>query len=89
VLFGNSVMTVSLIGVGLFSMTMPLTIGLLVSRMPEAPGFSFGITTVALFAGSLPAFFLRPAGLLAHQATVLILSAAALGCLTICIKKGR
>ena len=88
-LFGNSAMIISLIGVGLFSMTMPLTIGVLVSRLEGMPCFAFGITTVALFIGTLPSFFVRPDGLLMHQALVLILCTAALLCLIPCVRKGR
>ncbi len=34
-----------------FNMTMPITLYLLVKKMPLLPGFSFGFLTVALFAG--------------------------------------
>jgi len=88
-LFGNKVMVLSLIGVGLFSMTMPVTIGILVSRFPKMPCFSFGITTVALFVGTLPAFFIRPQTLAAHQITVLVLSLLALPAIIFCVKKGK
>ena len=86
-LFGNSHMVLSLIGVGLFSMTMPITISILVSRFPKQPCFSFGVTTIALFVGTLPAFFIRPTTLLAHQLTVLILIIIATIGLLICIRK--
>ena len=81
-------MTVSLIGVALFSMTMPITIAILSSRFPKMPGFAFGITTVALFVGVVPAFIVQPEGLLAHQLTVLILSFLALTAILVCVKKG-
>lgn len=86
-LFGNSNMLLSLIGVGLFSMTMPITISILVSKFPDQPCFSFGVTTVALFVGSFPAFFVRPQTLLSHQLTVLILLLTATFALLICIEK--
>ena len=88
-LFGNSYMILSLIGVGLFSMTMPITIAILVSKFPDRPCFSFGITTVALFAGTLPAFFIRPTTLLQHQLTVLILIIIATISLLVCIKRRK
>lgn len=88
-LFGNSYMMISLIGVALFSMTMPITIAILASRFPKTPGFAFGITTVALFVGVLPAFFVQPESLLAHQLTVLILSILALIAILLCVKKGK
>lgn len=86
-LFGNSIMILSLVGVGLFSMTMPVTISILVSKFPQQPCFSFGITTVALFVGTFPAFFVRPTTLLAHQLTVLILIVIAILGLLFCIEK--
>ena len=72
-LFGNHLMGISLIGVGLFSMTMPVTVAILASAFPRNPAFAFGITTVALFVGTAPAFFIRPEGLLINQLIVLIL----------------
>lgn len=56
-LFGNHNMYISLIGVMLFSMTMPVTLALLVSRLKKNPGIAFGFTTIGLFIGSFPAFF--------------------------------
>ena len=87
-LLGDSVMVLSLVGIGLFSMTMPVTVAILVSVLPEEPCFAFGITTVALFVGTVPAFFIRPETLLAHQITVLLLSVLAAGCLHRTLKKG-
>ena len=86
-LFGNSIMVLSLVGVGLFSMTMPITISILVSKFPKQPGFAFGVTTIALFMGTFPAFFIRPATLLAHQLTVFILVILATLALSFCINK--
>lgn len=86
-LFGNSNMVLSLMGVGLFSMTMPITISILVSRFPKQPCFSFGVTTIALFVGTFPVFFIRPVTLLAHQLTVLFLIIIATTGLLICIEK--
>lgn len=75
-LFGNSNMLISVIGVGLFSMTMAITLGGLVSRLPDQPGVSFGITTVGLFVGTLPSFFVLPNTLMANQITVTVLTLA-------------
>ena len=88
-LFGNTTMALSLIGIALFSMTMPITIAVLVSKLPQMPGFAFGVTTVGLFVGVAPAFFVQPQTLLAHQLVVIILTAVALPSLIRCIKKGR
>ncbi len=87
-LLGDRAMVLSLTGIGLFSMTMPVTVAILVSVLPEEPCFAFGITTVALFVGTVPAFFIRPETLLAHQVTVLLLSVLAAGCLHRTLKKG-
>ncbi len=86
-LFGNSLMTVSLIGVGLFSMTMPVTVAILSSAFPRNPAFAFGITTVALFVGTVPAFFLHPTSLLVNQLIVLILGILAALSLKLSLKR--
>lgn len=67
---GNERMILSLIGVALFSMTMAISLGVLVTAFPERPGYCFGVTTVGLFLGTLPAFFYRPTG--AAQTVILI-----------------
>ena len=69
-------------------MTMPITVGILVSKYPKAPGFAFGITTVGLFLGVVPAFFIALPSLLAHQIVVLLLSVTALVALLKTLKKG-
>ena len=86
---GNSNMALSLIGIALFSMTMPVTVAILVSVFPKQPGFAFGLTTLGLFLGVAPAFFIRPETLLAHQIVVVILTAMALPAVLLCIKKGK
>ena len=55
-LVSNNIMWLSLIAVALFSMTMAVTLGGLVSVMKKHPGVAFGITTIALWAGSMPVF---------------------------------
>ncbi|MBR4880781.1 MAG: hypothetical protein IKU19_02540 [Clostridia bacterium] len=75
-LFGNTNMLISVIGVGLFSMTMAITLGALVSRMEDNPGVAFGITTLGLFIGTVPAFFVLPRTLIANQVTVAVLTVA-------------
>ena len=49
-LFGNNVMAISLIGIMMFSMTMAVTLGLIVSEIKKYPGVAFGFTTIGLFA---------------------------------------
>ena len=58
-LCGNRNMPLSLIGLLLFSMTMAVTLGLLVSVLPDAPGVAFGCTTLGLAAGTFPAFLFQ------------------------------
>ncbi len=58
-IFGDNIMFISLIGVMLFSMTMALTLALLVSVLKNTPGLAFGHTTIGLFLGTLPIFFIR------------------------------
>lgn len=40
----------------LFNMTMPITLYLLVQKLPDKPGFSFGLLTFGLFLGFLPTY---------------------------------
>ncbi len=58
-LCGDRLMLVSLVGVMLFSMTMSVTLALLVSVLPGAPGVAFGMTTIGLFLGTVPIFFFK------------------------------
>ena len=58
-LFGAEMMSVSLIGIAFFSMTMAITLALIVSCLPKSPGVAFGFTTVGLFLGTVPVFFFR------------------------------
>ena len=57
--FGDNIMIISIIGVMLFSMTMAITLGSLVSLLPRKPGLAFGLTTIGLFLGTLPTFFIK------------------------------
>ena len=58
-IFGNNVMIISLIGIMMFSMTMAITLGLIVSELKKYPGVAFGFTTLGLFLGTLPIFVYR------------------------------
>ena len=57
--FGDKYMLISLIGVMLFSMTMAVTLAILVSALPKSPGLAFGLTTIGLFLGTAPIFFIK------------------------------
>jgi len=56
---GNNLMLVSIIGVMFFSMTMSITLAILVSVLKKNPGLAFGITTIGLFLGTAPIFFIK------------------------------
>lgn len=58
-LFGDKYMIISLIGIALFSMTMSITLGIIVSVLKRNPGLAFGHTTIGLFLGTVPIFFIR------------------------------
>ena len=58
-LFGDNLMIISLIGIFLFSMTMPVTLAILVSILKKKPGIAFGLTTIGLFLGFTPIFFYK------------------------------
>ena len=57
--FGDNLMLISIIGVMFFSMTMSITLGILVSVLKKTPGLAFGITTIGLFLGTAPIFFIK------------------------------
>ena len=61
-------------------MTMAITLGGLVSVLPENPGVAFGVTTLGLLLGTLPTFFFPMPGRVVCNILIVILSgAAALG----------
>lgn len=72
--FGDKIMVVSLIGVMLFSMTMAVTLGLIVSVLKEKPGVAFGYTTIGLFLGTVPIFFFKFTTVLSNCVLISILS---------------
>lgn len=73
-LFGSEVMTVSLVGIAFFSMTMAITLALIVSRLQSSPGVAFGFTTIGLFLGTAPMFFFRVRSMLANCIIISLLS---------------
>lgn len=88
-LCGNQLMGISLIGVLLFSMTMPITLALIVSAIPKEPGLAFGLTTLGLFIGTAPIFFFKFAS---FEAGCIIIGALTLLCtaaLYVICEKGR
>lgn len=72
--FGDKIMALSLIGVLLFSMTMSITLGVIVSILNNNPGLSFGLTTIGLFLGTIPIFFIKINSLLINCSLIAIVS---------------
>ncbi len=56
IILGNWNMYCSLFGIMLFSMTMSIALGLLVSVMNNFPGVAFGFTTLGIFLGLISAY---------------------------------
>lgn len=86
-LFSDTIMWLSLIGVALFSMTMAITLGGLVSVLPQNPGVAFGITTIGLLLGTVPPFFLKAPPRLFCNILIAALSVLAAAVLWYCLKK--
>jgi len=60
--FGIPYPAVSVAGILAFNMSMSITLCAIFSELPDHPGLSFGLTTLALVAGTLPTgFFALPA----------------------------
>ena len=58
-ILGNNNMIISLFGIMLFSMTMSITLAIVVSVLKDNIGLAFGFTTIGLFLGTLPIFFIN------------------------------
>jgi FSR family fosmidomycin resistance protein-like MFS transporter len=54
--FGASIPYAAIVGVFSFNVTMPVTLVAISNMLPGRPGFSFGLTCLALIAGALPTF---------------------------------
>lgn len=55
-ILGGQIAILGLIGIFFFNFTMPITLTVLANIFPGRPGFSFGLTTLALLIGSYPVF---------------------------------
>lgn len=84
---GDRFMLVSLAGVMLFSMTMAITLGLLVSVLRDSPGLAFGLTTIGLFLGSAPVFFFKFTTFQANCIMITVLSILCLSFMMMIIRK--
>lgn len=86
-LAGDNIMSVSLVGVMLFSMTMSITLAILVSVLKNAPGLAFGLTTIGLFFGAAPIFFFKFTTVRANCILISILTVLCLIAMQIIIRK--
>jgi len=55
--FANGQIVLCCIGLFLFNVTTAVTLCVIAARLPHNPGLSFGLTTVALFAGTAISYF--------------------------------
>lgn len=53
---GSSIPYLAVIGMFLFNLTMPVTLTAISNVFPGRPGFSFGLTCLALIIGAIPTF---------------------------------
>ena len=67
-------MLISLIGVMMFSMTMSITLAVLTSVLKNTPGLAFGLTTIGLFLGTVPMFFVKITNQFFNNILLIILS---------------
>ena len=72
--FGDNLMLVSLIGVMFFSMTMAITLAIIVSVLKKHQGLGFGFTTIGLFLGTVPIFFIKIPSVVVNIIMIAILS---------------
>lgn len=86
-MLGDNNMFVSLIGVMFFSMTMSVTLAVLVSVLPKAPGLAFGFTTIGLFLGAVPVCFFKITDFTVNCVMLSAATAICLVCLLISIRK--
>ena len=76
-IIGDNIMIISLIGVMFFSMTMSITLAILVSCLPKSPCLAFGLTTIGLFLGTAPIFFIKINNNILNTIMIIVLS---IGC---------
>jgi len=80
--FGNTQVVLCCTGLFLFNITTAVTLCVVFSHLPAHPGFSFGLTTLALFIGSSFSFFwLMPEGIRPFLTVTLV--AASVVCLAL------
>ncbi len=75
IILGRENMFISVIGIILFNMTMPITLGIIAEKIPKNPGIAFGLTTAALLLGAAPSFFIALGGNIALLIPAVLISA--------------
>ena len=88
-LLGENVMIISIIGVFLFSMTMSITYGMLLSVIRDNPGIAFGFTTIGLFLGLMPVFIYGSFTRIINNILIIILSICSFICFIKSLKGGK
>lgn len=88
-IFGADLMMVSLVGVTFFSMTMAVSLALIVSRLQKYPGIAFGFTTLGLFLGSVPLFFVRIKSVFINCVIITVLTVVCVVILSLICAKGK
>lgn len=73
-IFGDNIIIVSLIGICLFSMSMSVSLALIISIIPKKPGLAFGVTTIGLFVGAIPIFFIKIKSMIVNCLMIIIVS---------------
>lgn len=86
-MLGDNHMMVSLFGVMLFSMTMSITLGILVSVLKNNPGLAFGFTTIGLFLGTAPIFFFKFTTASANCIMIAVLTVVCLAAMLMIMRK--
>mgnify|MGYP003321614334 CR=1 FL=1 len=87
--FGDKIMFVSIIGVMLFSMTMAITLGGIVSAIPRNPGIAFGVTTIGLLLGTVPTFYVPMPGRNVCNILIVVMSLLAAVGIWYCMPVGK
>lgn len=85
--FGDNNMFISLIGVMFFSMTMAITLAVLVSVLKNKPGLAFGLTTIGLFLGTVPIFFIKITNSILNIGMIAVMSLVCTAILLLILKK--
>ena len=80
-------MFVSLIGVMLFSMTMSITLACITSVLKKSPGLGFGFTTIGLFLGTAPIFYIKVVDFNVQVALIIGMTVICTGILSLILKK--